>query len=74
MNEYTNDWERNGYWETYYSNGKLEGKGWYKNGLKVGYWEEYLSTGALWYIGSYDDNGNPVGYWDIVTQVLFYLD
>ena len=36
-----------GYWEGYYSNGKLSWKGHYENGVTVGYWESYYSNGEL---------------------------
>ena len=54
---------RHGYWERYWSNGKLTYKGNYVNGNRHGYWESYFSDGQLNYKGNYV-NGKPHGYWD----------
>ena len=48
MNQYNENDERHGYWERYYSNGRLSYKGHYDNGKKVGYWEWYHPNGELW--------------------------
>ena len=40
--------QRHGYWERYWSNGKLWHKGNYINGKCVGYWEfHYLDGGIM---------------------------
>ena len=43
-NRYNQYGEMDGYWETYYSNGNISSKGYYKNGERVGYWKEYHNT------------------------------
>jgi antitoxin component YwqK of YwqJK toxin-antitoxin module len=43
MNQLING-KREGYWESYYSNGNLWYKGHYNNDLKEGYWECYLNN------------------------------
>jgi len=70
INQYNENGEHHGYWETYYPNGNLESKGYYINGLRDGYFEWYFSNGNLgfkaFYIndvinGYYEDyysNGN----------------
>jgi antitoxin component YwqK of YwqJK toxin-antitoxin module len=42
----TNDkGQRHGYWEEYFSNGKLSYKGNFVNGKEHGYWEWYFDDG-----------------------------
>jgi len=50
-----------GYWENYWTNGKLDSKGYYINGKKHGYWERYLGNGELLYTCVYN-NGKRIGY------------
>ena len=45
--------EPHGYWEYYYSNGKLSSKGNFVNGEQHGYWEYYYYNGQLWAKGKY---------------------
>ena len=52
-----------GYWETYWSNGKLWYKGTFVNFSREGYWEKYHSNGRPHYKGHYI-NGDKVGYWE----------
>jgi antitoxin component YwqK of YwqJK toxin-antitoxin module len=54
---------RHGYWEIYWSNGKVYSKGNYHNGKKHGYWEYYNFDGNIDCKGHYD-NGNRIGYWE----------
>jgi len=48
INQYDYEGRKQGYWEHYYSNGKLFSKGSYKDGKKDGYWECYYKNGQLW--------------------------
>ena len=41
INQYTRDGKKDGYWEEYWENGKLESKGSYKDGKEDGVWEHY---------------------------------
>ncbi len=41
-NQFNKDREEHGYWETYYTNGKLMYKGNWKDGNQDGYWECYF--------------------------------
>jgi antitoxin component YwqK of YwqJK toxin-antitoxin module len=54
---------RHGYWERYWSNGKLDFKGNYVNGNRHGYFESYYDNGQLYYKGNYV-NGKEHGYWE----------
>jgi uncharacterized protein len=63
INQYDIDGNKTGYWEEYFSNGELDFKGSYKNGLRDGYWVEYYSSGNLWFKGSYKDDLRD-GYWE----------
>ena len=63
INQYTEDGKKIGYWEEYYSNGNLDSKGSYINGLEEGYWEFYHLNGSLRCRGSYV-NGKADGYWE----------
>jgi antitoxin component YwqK of YwqJK toxin-antitoxin module len=54
---------RNGYWEGYFSNGKIKWKGNYINGKKDGYWVIYYFNGNLMWKGNYV-NGIEEGYWE----------
>jgi antitoxin component YwqK of YwqJK toxin-antitoxin module len=68
---------RHGYWEYYYSNGKLAYKGTYVDGNRHGYWEVYHSNGNLWYKGNYVD-GKQHGYWEYyyngnLNQIIYYI-
>jgi antitoxin component YwqK of YwqJK toxin-antitoxin module len=60
---YNDKGEQHGYWEDYYSNGKLWYKGNYVNGKQHGYWESYYDNGNLAYKGNYID-GKRHGYWE----------
>ena len=44
---YNENGDKHGYWEYYWSNGKLMYKGNYVNGNKHGYWERYYDNGQL---------------------------
>ena len=53
-----------GYWEEYYfTNGVLESKGSYVNGLRDGNWEYYNGDGKLHLKGSFK-NDNRYGIWE----------
>jgi antitoxin component YwqK of YwqJK toxin-antitoxin module len=54
--------QKTGYWEYYYSNGKIRKKGNYLNGLEEGYWEIYYNC-ILRSKGNYV-NGIKEGYWE----------
>jgi antitoxin component YwqK of YwqJK toxin-antitoxin module len=45
INQYTHDGKKEGYWESYYSNGQLDSKGSYINGESDGNWEKYFDNG-----------------------------
>ena len=62
-----------GYWEMYFSNGKLYYKGYYINGEKHGPWEYYCGNGELWYKGTLD-MGEKVGLWFFSCEKIFYAD
>jgi len=53
---------KEGKWFSYYDNGKLEGKGSYKNGKREGEWVWYHDNGKLYSKGSYK-NGEREGKW-----------
>jgi len=61
MNKLNDKVEQHGYWETYYNNGNLWYKGFFKNDLRHGYWERYRANGNLWWKG-YFDNDKRIGY------------
>jgi hypothetical protein len=63
INLFNENGERHGYWEYYYSNGKLDYKGNYVNGKRHGYWEYYYDNGKLFYKGNFVD-GERHGYWE----------
>ena len=63
INLYNAKGEKHGYWEDYYSNGKLAYKGTYVDGNRHGYWESYHSNGNLCSKGNYVD-GKEHGYWE----------
>ncbi len=47
-NQYNENGEQHGYWESYWSNGTLSSKGNYINGKQDGYWESYHYDGELY--------------------------
>jgi len=49
-------YKRNGEWETFHSNGKLEMSGLYEDGERVGEWKSYNENDLL--IDSYDLTNN----------------
>jgi antitoxin component YwqK of YwqJK toxin-antitoxin module len=53
INLYNERGQRHGYWEWYYSDGKLCSKGNYVNGKREGYWEWYYPDGQLWRKGNW---------------------
>ena len=55
-NQYNFKGLRDGYWEVYYSNGKIYCKGNYINGARDGYWEVYFYNGKLRESIFYDNN------------------
>jgi len=63
INQYTHDGKKEGYWESYYDNGQLWIKCFYKNGELDGYWEKYFDNGNLYSKGSYI-NGERDGIWE----------
>jgi antitoxin component YwqK of YwqJK toxin-antitoxin module len=48
MNQFNDNGKCNGYWESYFPNGKLWYKGYYINGEVIGYYETYFSCGDLY--------------------------
>ena len=54
---------KEGYWEEYYSNGKLQCTGFTNDNAQVGYWKFYFENGHIFSEGVFDDNGNPIGTW-----------
>jgi len=46
INQYNDDFQREGYWEVYWDNGKTWRKGYYNNGTKIGCWLYYHSNGT----------------------------
>jgi len=80
INQRNDKGNREGYWEeSYYSNGNLCAKGFYKDGKPVGDWECYWSNGNLMFKGSYKD-GKLDGYWEeynsdsTLKQTEFYAN
>jgi antitoxin component YwqK of YwqJK toxin-antitoxin module len=63
INLYNERGEKHGYWEFYYSDGKLMRKGNLVNGKVDGYWEEYYDNGQLEMKGNWV-NGKLDGYWE----------
>ena len=53
VGEFDDNNQRTGYWEEYWSNGKLYSKGHYFNGIQDGYWEEYYRNGNIKYKGNF---------------------
>jgi len=47
MNQYNENNQKHGLWESYRSNGKLMYKGSFINGQRHGFWEYYYSNGQL---------------------------
>ena len=73
IKQYNEAGDADGYWEIYYSNGQLDFKGTYINGLRHGLWETYLFNGELYFKGRYEI-GKPVGYWVYFYCKIFYAD
>lgn len=66
---------KTGIWVEYYSNGQIEVKCSYKNGLKNGLCECYYETGELWEVGYFVDNkleGISITYYK--NKEIKYLD
>jgi uncharacterized protein len=63
INQYDIDGNKQGYWESYYSNGKLNYKGSYVNGEREGYWGVYYENGELYSKGNYM-NGKRDDIWE----------
>jgi hypothetical protein len=63
INQYDMDGKKQGYWEEYRDNGKLDSKGSYINDEKDGYWEYYDIFGKLESKGNYN-NGYQDGIWE----------
>ena len=51
INQYDMEGRKQGYWEQYFNNGKLESKGTYKNDNEEGMWEWYYENGELGSVG-----------------------
>jgi antitoxin component YwqK of YwqJK toxin-antitoxin module len=52
-----------GYYETYYGNGRLSHKGLFVNGKSFGCHKNYWGDGSLWYEGNYI-NSERYGYYE----------
>ena len=64
INQYDNEGRKQGYWEQYYDDGSLDGKGNYVNDMEDGYWEWYHENGQLASQGLSVDNQRD-GIWEI---------
>ena len=62
INQYDSEGNKQGYWENYNTNGKIESKGNYINNIRDGYWEYYYPNGQLFIAGGYNNN-QLVGEW-----------
>jgi antitoxin component YwqK of YwqJK toxin-antitoxin module len=77
INQINEKGHRHGYWEDYWSSGKLWFKGNYDNDLPHGYWEHYYSNGNQSCKGNYE-NGMRYGLWKyygydgILREEIFY--
>ena len=68
---YNEEGQPHGHWVGYFSNGQLDFKGEYVNGIEHGPWEIYWEDGRLFFIGTLD-MGERVGLWTIAHQRIFY--
>ena len=50
------DPNKNGNWEAYYKNGKLQEKGEYQNNKKIGFWKKYHDDGVMGESGTYKND------------------
>ena len=64
MNQRNDKGQKHGPWETYYSNGDLDIRNQYLNGLAHGPSESYWSNGRLYYKAEWRMN-NKIGFWEI---------
>ncbi|HHZ64196.1 MAG TPA: hypothetical protein EYN51_01640, partial [Flavobacteriales bacterium] len=48
---------------TYYENGNIMEKGYFKNGSKAGKWVEYYENQQRKSVKYYNENGEPIGKW-----------
>lgn len=60
--------ERDGVWNAYFKNGRLQATCTYKEGVQVGPEKVYYENGNLLYSGLYDDNGNCTGKWEFFDE------
>ncbi len=59
--------ERDGVWNAYFKNGRLQATCTYKEGIQVGEEKVYYENGKLLYSGQYD-NGICVGKWEFFNE------
>ena len=64
------DKSENGFVKTYYSNGKLTGKGKFQNGIPIGHWKYFSYDGLLISEGAYE-NGLKNGIWKVYYSTAF---
>jgi len=62
INQYTHDGKKEGYWEDYWKDNKIQSKGLYVNYKQEGIWRYYYLNGRLHYMGSFI-NGMEDGLW-----------
>jgi len=62
INQYTHDGKKEGYWEDYWKDNKIQSKGLYVNDKQEGIWRYYYLNGQLHYMGSFI-NGMEDGLW-----------
>jgi antitoxin component YwqK of YwqJK toxin-antitoxin module len=62
-----NHGKRDGFWVSYYANGKKWSEGYYRNGKNDGKRITYFESGKIRYIGYYD-NDRRVGKWQFFDE------
>jgi antitoxin component YwqK of YwqJK toxin-antitoxin module len=67
INQYNDNLEKNGYWEEYWDNGRIEKSGEYVDGKKEGEWLLYTKQGYLLASGHYKGS-KKVGVWNIYDK------
>lgn len=72
MNRRNSKGQPEGYWESRWSNGRLNWRGYYSNGQRKGWCESYHSNGQLDFKGYYS-NGQDHGFGEDRSRYEFYL-
>ncbi len=73
LQPYNDKGQAHGLWEMYFSNGQLDYKGEYINGLRHGLNESYCKDGSIWYKGTLD-MGKRIGLWNYNGRKVFYAN